>query len=60
MIFNCGLSWVEKFELSLKWHRWFAWHPVRTGKRECRWLEYVERRAVSSITWKYRTIENAA
>ena len=26
------------------WHRWFAWHPVRVGHKDCRWLEYVERK----------------
>jgi hypothetical protein len=25
------------------WHRWFAWHPIRT-EREWVWLEVVSRR----------------
>lgn len=29
---------------TLQWHRWFAWRPVRVGPRDCRWLEYVERK----------------
>ena len=26
------------------WHRWFAWHPVRTEQHGWRWLRTVERR----------------
>jgi hypothetical protein len=29
-----------------QWHRWFAWHPVRVGDGDVRWLEAVERRLV--------------
>jgi len=29
-----------------RWHRWFAWRPVRVGTHECRWLEFVERKRV--------------
>ena len=25
------------------WHRWFAWHPVRVGMGDWRWLEVVDR-----------------
>jgi hypothetical protein len=28
------------------WRPWFAWRPVRVGPTECRWLEWVERKAV--------------
>lgn len=27
-----------------RWHRWFAWYPVKMGPRDCRWLEVVERK----------------
>jgi hypothetical protein len=26
------------------WHRWFAWHPVKLGPSDCRWLEAIERK----------------
>ena len=25
-----------------QWHRWFAWHPIRIGKKIV-WLEFVNR-----------------
>lgn len=64
MIFNCGLTWEEKFKLKQQWHRWFAWYPVRTGDHECRWLEYIEQQLIirrypshRTITlWEYRSI----
>lgn len=46
MKFNCGLSAEEKWEYKKKWHPWFAWYPVRIGHRDCRWLEYVDRKYV--------------
>lgn len=33
----------EKIRFS-KWHRWFAWYPVRVGHRDGRWFEWVERK----------------
>jgi len=72
MRFYCGLTWAERRQLRgerwlpldrFKWHRKFAWLPVRLdGTKECRWLEWVERRLESSNTpyetleWKYRAI----
>ena len=52
MKLNCGLTIFEKKELLYKqaelhdgkWIKWFAWHQVRVGFKDCRWLEYVERR----------------
>lgn len=29
----------------LNWHRWFAWYPVRIKEGDCRWMEFVERKA---------------
>ena len=34
----------RKIERRVKWHKWFAWRPVRIEYGDCRWLEYVERR----------------
>lgn len=48
MKLNCGPSRTErvfaKFARLKAWHPWFAWHPVRVGNRDCRWLETVERK----------------
>lgn len=44
MKFDCGLSLSDKIEIQKKWHRWFAWRPVRVAPHDCRWLEYVERK----------------
>ena len=44
MKFDCGETASEYFARLEKWHRWFAWYPVRIGYRDCRWLEYVERK----------------
>lgn len=48
MKFNCGLTWAEKIainnELRQQWHKWFALIPRRVGNKECRWLEYIERK----------------
>lgn len=34
-----------------KWHSWFAWHPVRVGPDDCRWLE---------VVWRKGTLESYA
>jgi hypothetical protein len=49
MKFNCGLTWQEKLEAREQWHRWFAWRPVRVATRDCRWLEYIERKITHEI-----------
>ncbi|QWY83228.1 hypothetical protein [Rhizobium phage RHph_X2_25] len=38
-----------------KWHRWFAWYPVRVGDSDVRWLEYVERKGWNNhfIGWQW-------
>lgn len=45
----CGPTHKERQraaeEFWLEWRPWFAWYPVRISGGECRWLEYVERRA---------------
>ena len=51
MKFNCGPSLQARREAArlhwCKWSKWFAWYPVRVGENDCRWLEYVERKASS-------------
>jgi hypothetical protein len=39
MKFDCGPAYEKKV-----WHKWFAWHPVRLGSHDCRWLETLERK----------------
>jgi len=58
MKFNCGLTPQEKQAIKARWHDWFAWHPIRLGSRDCRWLETVERSCISPWSdWEYRAIE---
>lgn len=49
MKFNCGPTQDERRQAARDvfcvWHRWFAWFPVRIAHGDCRWLEFVERRA---------------
>lgn len=63
MRLNCGPTWSEKVAAKEAWHKWFAWHPVRVGGRDCRWLEFVERKGTlfawpgdSRWVWKYRPL----
>ena len=64
MRLNCGPTWEERIAAKEKWHRWFAWYPVRVGSGDCRWLETVERIGKFHIwpgdchwTWEYRAAE---
>jgi hypothetical protein len=63
MRWDCGLTWEEKKEAKERWHLWFAWHPVRLGPHDCRWLETVERKGHYYCyghtwwVWKYQEIE---
>ena len=41
---NCGKTWEEKRAAKEKWHKWFAWYPVRIGSHDCRWWETIERK----------------
>lgn len=43
MKFNCGPTSEERRKAKEEWHPWFAWHPVRIGSGDCRWLETVDR-----------------
>lgn len=37
-------EWRDRKDHLTKWHKWFAWYPVKIGKY-CYWLEFVERKA---------------
>lgn len=69
MKINCGLSedelyhidhqerynWIKEHE---KWHPYFTFWPRRVGHRDCRWLEWIQRRLTDggyySPLWDYR------
>jgi len=60
MKFNCGPTAQELRERECQryfrmreWHIWYAWHPVRVGSGDCRWLEPVQRRRIYD-EWQYR------
>jgi len=36
----------RQLERLRKWHRWFAWYPVRVDDNHGAWLQYVERRLI--------------
>jgi hypothetical protein len=55
MKFDCGETTAEWGERRSKWHKRYAWYPVRVGSHDCRWLEYVERRSIWS--WEYHRWE---
>ena len=54
MKFNCGPTYVEKMKAQEQWHRWYAWRPVRVDSRDCRWLEYVERKITNKMWGELR------
>lgn len=58
MKLNCGHSAKARFRRKHMWHLWFAWHPVRVGPKDCRWLERVERKGrycgLGDWFWRYR------
>lgn len=61
MKFDCGETGRERESRLSVWHRWFAWHFVRIGSHDCRWLEWVERKGVHFSnqggdywSWEYR------
>lgn len=63
MKISCGPSWETKFKAKHEWHRWFAWHPVRIGDNNCRWLEFVGRKGRfwdcmghGGWIWEYREV----
>jgi hypothetical protein len=62
MKLDCGLSWKERRELRESWHLHFCFIPRRVGHRDCRWLEFIERKGEyiggplgpRYWSWKYR------
>ena len=62
MKFDCGPTPLEKHNAKEQWHDWFAWHPVRLGSHDCRWMETVQRKGKfqfdsqgGGYNWKYKT-----
>jgi hypothetical protein len=49
-----------------KWHKWFAWYPVKIDRARYAWLVYVERKYTwvvspsnpedAKIVWKYQKL----
>lgn len=37
-----------------QWHNWYAWRPVRVGKNDWRWLEFVDRKCDAYFGNEYR------
>ena len=61
MKFNCGLTYAELRKIRSNWNSWFAWHPIRVGSKDCRWLETVERYAPHQGygRWQYRSLDDS-
>lgn len=50
MKFSCP----KRIEIDyIHWYKWFAWYPVRVGDNECRWLEFVCRKAIPKTYVNY-------
>lgn len=70
MKFNCGLTAKEQQDLDIcrysNWHNYFAWVPIRVGHKDCRWLEWIERKGrafeapLNGVrwNWEYRAKQN--
>lgn len=64
MKFDLGETRAEMLARKEKWHKWFAWRPVRVGPHDYRWLEFVCRQGHYQVvrchlskgfwTWQYR------
>lgn len=46
MKFECGKRKRLKKAAEKQWHPYFAWHRIKLGFEDCRWMEFVERRKV--------------
>ena len=49
------MRWITKEKISdeiyiSKWHRWFAWYPVRTINGVTVWLEFVDKKFTGMLT----------
>lgn len=40
-------TYQQRVHRLMRWHRWFAWYPVRVCEGCLVWLQFVERRADS-------------
>lgn len=59
---NLGESLEEKKARLKEWHTWFAWHPIRIGPHDYRWLETVVRKGRFQgdyWEWQYTAHEHA-
>jgi|GEM_PF-6679126 len=45
------LDYLERRALKEKWHRWFAWHPVRLNSTTLVWLVPVFRKGKYDCSW---------
>lgn len=61
MIFKAGPTYDEIERKLEQWRPWFAWFPVRIGKRNKAWLQWIERRTPTDLEcmsfikpWYYR------
>lgn len=66
MRFDCGPTAADKYRAKLRWHKFFCLFPRRMTNlnRDCRWLEYIERRGTEKmcgwdihIDWEYRPLD---
>lgn len=59
MRIDCGPTWGERRAAKEQWHLWWAWHPVRVGPHDCRWLEWIDRKGtfyaggMGDAWWEY-------
>jgi hypothetical protein len=60
--FRCVTTRAERLEVCAEraeainkkgWARWFAWHPIKMGALDCRWLEWVERKPSAYVDEGY-------
>lgn len=54
MRIDCGETAEEENRRLSEWHAWFAWHPVRVGSHDCRWLETIWRKR-EGVWWDGET-----
>ena len=69
MKFDCGPTFDERIQVRHErlshWHRIFVLRPRRLGPRDCRCLEYIERKGVychgrehAWWSWEYRDLDD--
>ena len=45
------LSERLRYNKTIKWHKWFAWYPVRISDESLIWLQYVQRKRITESTY---------